>query len=1001
MCFNNSRIHLISLFCVVALMMALILTACTGKDPEDPTSSTSDPITDESETDTAPETEWEDTSIAADETESVTDDGESTTEAPTTEEATSDSDHDEEMENDEPPARLNAPACDNITLNAYLIPMTSEEERRAMMQLCKDADIDLLSHVYPTNPYNTRAHTLQWYTGAMADAAEYGLLLQVRDRSFFGNLLDMSDEEIRALAQSYADLPGFGGFNVVDEPYIPSPYARIENVIREVFPTTYVNVNFLPRGSYPNGEYIRRLCDYGGLLTAGGTLSLDTYNFDLNGGVNEYALFSNYEDLRQAGLLTKNNTAVYVQSVGLSGNYRRPSGSDLRYNMMAALAYGIKEIKFFTWGTPPQGEGAYTDAILDRNNQPTDLYYEVVKINKKIHAMGTHLAACDATYVYHGRNKSNGAYAIVPKDLFVQAKNADVILSLMEERAGDGEYLFVVNKDFKNEQEFTLTFSGISKVYLVSDETGELTETALTNGELTLTLAAGDATLIKLPEGDFIKPAEKTDKNLALGGAVSGNTTASDKGYYLYNLTDGKINTAEAARVLTNQGCEPILTVDLGTVQSINRVDIYPAGTGAMCGASNPSAFTILVSADGLTWKQVASNTEPLSREYVSVFRFENTDARFIRLRFAEGEGMGSYVDIGELMAYNDDGSIEDEIKTSYTVEHIYADTNLALKKPVVAYSSTTDVPDWSCHHTYINDGNTTSLGWASQLNVNPKPNATEYIVIDLLGVYDVNCIKLYPRGVLNGLNVFPEDYEIQVSMDGVSFTTVKSVTGDNKPQTQDVRVLEFDTTPARFIRLYATKLTLFGSAGQGYGIEMNEMEVYGDYPENNSKPTIPDLPNVALNKPIADYSSTIDEPSWSCHSTYLTDGSMTNGWATGFNRHDTPDGEEWITIDLEAVYDISCVKLVPRAMVGGLNVFPENYEIQVSMDGVSFTTVKAVEGDNIPVTSEDRILLFDATPARYVRLRATRMTHFSSTATGGYGVELNEMEVYGKPHKD
>lgn len=981
---HTTRILHLCLFLLLSMTVSVgVLASCNRQDGEDTSAVTGEPTAE-------PATDGGDT-----------DEGNTSGDTEETTEDVTEASTDDTAALGEPSERTETPACENITLNAYLIPMTSEEERRAMMQLCKDADIDLLSHVYPTNPYNTRAHTLEWYTAAMADAAEYGLLLQTRDKAFLGSPLTMTDEEVLALAKSYESLPGFGGFYVVDEPYDASPYARMENLLREVCPTTYVNVNFFPRGVYPNGEYIRRLCDYGGLLTTGGTLSLDTYNFDLNGGVNEYGLFENYEDLRQAGLKTKNNTAVYVQSVGLSGSYRRPTGSDLRYNMMAALAYGIKEIKFFTWGTPPQGEGAYTDAILDRNNQPTDLYYEVVKINKKIHAMGTHLAACDATYVYHGRNKSNGAYAIVPKDLFVQVSNADVILSLMEERAGSGEYLFVVNKNFNAEQTVTLAFTGVTRVYLVSDETGELTETALTDGKLTLTLAAGDGALVKLPEGDFIRPAEKTDKNLALGAGVSGNTTASDKGYYLYNLTDGRINAAEATRVLTDRGYEPILTVDLGAVQSINRVDIYPAGTGAMCGASNPSAFTILVSADGKTWKQVAANTETLSREYVSVFRFENTDARFVRLRFAEGEGLGSYADIGELMVYNDDGSIEDEIKTAYAVENIYADTNLALKKPVVAYSSTTDVPDWSCHHTYINDGNTTSLGWASQLNVNPKPNATEYIVIDLLGVYNVNCVKLYPRGVLNGLNVFPEDYEIQVSVDGESFTTVKSVTGDNKPQTQDVRVLEFDTVPARFIRLYATRLTLFGSAGQGYGIEMNELEVYGDYPENTSKPTIPDLPNVALNKPVADYSSSIQEPTWNCHSTYLTDGSMTNGWATGFNRHTTPDGEEWITVDLEAVYDISCVRLVPRAMVGGLNVFPENYEIQVSMDGQTFTTVKAVEGDNIPVTSEDRILLFDATPARYVRLRATRLTHFSSTDTGGYGVELNEMEVYGEPHED
>ena len=33
---------------------------------------------------------------------------------------------------------------------------------------------------------------------------------------------------------------------------------------------------------------------------------------------------------------------------------------------------------------------------------------------------------------------------------------------------------------------------------------------------------------------------------------------------------------------------------------------------------------------------------------------------------------------------------------------------------------------------------------------------------------------------------------------------------------------------PARFIRLYATRLTYHGSNGTGYGIAIAEMEVYG-----------------------------------------------------------------------------------------------------------------------------------------------------------------------------
>ncbi len=731
------------------------------------------------------------------------------------------------------PVRKESPMCENITLNAYLIPMMTQELRDEMMQLCKDADIDIMSHVYVKRPWVATDHTYEWYKAAMADADRYGLKLLTRDKDV-QNAANLNDAQLRTLAEKYKDLPGFGGFFIVDEPYNPTPYARAENVFREICPDAYVNVNFLPGAAYPSRDvYVRQLCDYGGLLTYGGTLSMDCYCFPEGGGVNEHGLFSNYEDLRVAGLLTNTNTAVYVQSVGMVGGYRTPSGTDLRYNMMAALAYGIKEIKFFTWGTPTTDEGNYTEAILDRDNKPTALYHEVVKINKKIHAIGTHLAACDATLVYHTRNKTPGVYEILPADYFVQAGNADVILSMMEERQGDGEYVFVVNKNITKEQTVTLTFKGISTVYLVSDENGELTETALKDGALTLTLAAGDSALIKLPAGDFIKAKTEQNPNLALHAPVTGSSSVGMEQHYLYNLTDGIVDSANAARVTAKRGEDQILTVDLGAIHSINRIDLYPSGVGPVCGAFNPTDFSLLVSADGVTWVEVAKNTEALPRDYVPVFRFDDTDARYVRITVRGLKGASGFADVGELMVYKDDGSIPDKIQTAYTEETLTEGTNLALNKPVVDYSSTTDVPEWTCHHTYITDGDYTKA-WASELFRNERAKSKEWITIDLLDVYDINCVKLVPRGIWNGVNVFPEDYEIQVSLDGETFVTVKAVEGDNKPQTQDDRILSFDLTPARYVRLYATRLTQSSTVNGGYCIEMSEMEVFGQAHDPN-----------------------------------------------------------------------------------------------------------------------------------------------------------------------
>ena len=89
---------------------------------------------------------------------------------------------------------------DNITLNAYLIPMMTDALRDEMLQLCKDADIDILSHVYPSTPWVAESHTFKWYKAAMEDCDRYGLKLLTRDVDVM-NALNQSDEQLRKIAE--------------------------------------------------------------------------------------------------------------------------------------------------------------------------------------------------------------------------------------------------------------------------------------------------------------------------------------------------------------------------------------------------------------------------------------------------------------------------------------------------------------------------------------------------------------------------------------------------------------------------------------------------------------------------------------------------------------------------------------------------------------------------------------------------------------------------------
>lgn len=718
--------------------------------------------------------------------------------------------------------------CENINLTAYLVPLQNEAIRSKMLQSCKDAEIDTLSHIYVSDEWVATDHTYEKYKALMAEVDKYGMKLLTRDYDV-QNLVGKSDDEIRAVAEKYKSLPGFGGFYVVDEPYDANPYARVTNILREVCPDASVNVNFLPRGCYPEGEYIRRLTDYGALIGNNGSLSLDVYCFGTGGGVDEASLFTNYNDLRQAALLTGQNSAVYVQSIGLSGNYRRPSGSDLRYNMMAALAYGIKDIKFFTWSTPPGSEGSYTEAIFDRNGNPTDLYYDVCNINKKIHKLGTALAACDAVNVYHSKQKTAGAYDTIPDDLFVQVtNNADVIVSLMKERRSDGEYIMVVNKNFKAAQTIVLSLRNVPSVQLINDRTGNAESCKMTDKTVTLQLEAGDAALLRLPHGGYFPgdTDEQSDGNLALGASVHATSSLGTSGLFLYNLTDG-ITDGTGARLTSDNGSDQYVVLDLGRINEINRVDLYPSGTGITCGQLFPSEYSVRVSQDGENWTTVADISDDNRDRYkVPVLRFGKIQARYICIILKDFNNLNTMAELGEIQVYLDDGTVEDNIRTSYVDPASSEAINVALGKPVVAYSSSTDQPAWNCDHSFLTDGDM-KRAWASELFRNKTPDSEEWIVVDLLDSYDVARIKLTPREIWNGLNVFPSDYEIQVSLDGENFTTVASVKGDNNPQTQDVRVLDFKPVTARFVKLLATKLTPSSTSGAGYAIEMSEMEVF------------------------------------------------------------------------------------------------------------------------------------------------------------------------------
>ena len=119
--------------------------------------------------------------------------------------------------------------------------------------------------------------------------------------------------------------------------------------------------------------------------------------------------------------------------------------------------------------------------------------------------------------------------------------------------------------------------------------------------------------------------------------------------------------------------------------------------------------------------------------------------------------------------------------------------------------------------------------------------------------------------------------------------------------------------------------------------------------------------------------------------------------WSSSSNYETATPAEEdreWVTVNLGRVESISRVVLYPR--VYG-SYFPEAYEILVSEDGESWTTVVTVEYDEM-ASKNGKVARwhgFESINAQYVKIVATKMTN--DTGSYGYIFQLSEIEIYGE----
>ncbi|WP_337177092.1 discoidin domain-containing protein [Paludisphaera sp.] len=270
---------------------------------------------------------------------------------------------------------------------------------------------------------------------------------------------------------------------------------------------------------------------------------------------------------------------------------------------------------------------------------------------------------------------------------------------------------------------------------------------------------------------------------------------------------------------------------------------------------------------------------------------------------------------------------------------------DLAAGKPATSSS----IESWSYNPSLAVDFSS-STRWSSGQWM--QPTSTAWYQVDLQDLVQIDAVRL------NWERAYAVDYQIQTSVDGANWTTIKSVTGNQSAGVVDLVGLSGE---GRFLRVYCTQV----SAGAN-NYSLYDLQVMGSRPVDLAAGKTA----VATSSESGEYGPAM-----------ALDGDGRTRWSSG--QWMRGSSVAWLSIDLGSVSSIRDVRLNWEA------AYAADYQIQASLDGVNWTTLASVTGNR------------SAGPALFSELDGVgRYVRILCLATGPEhnNYSLWDFNVYGQP---
>ncbi len=526
---------------------------------------------------------------------------------------------------------------------------------------------------------------------------------------------------------------------------------------------------------------------------------------------------------------------------------------------------------------------------------------------------------------------------------------------------------------------------------------------------------------------DVIAPAAVTDLAAAAGGfsytpvAAPATDSSGDLAASVSKekATDGDVGTFWSL-VGTSTPQEEYLTVDTGAVRLLGRVQLTSRDTTNLF----PEDFDIQISNDDVSYVTVASETGFVSSPGMSyTFPFTAAMGRYVKLRVTKARQYsdgGYYVQVAE-MSVDEATSQADQVALSWTspgddgnvgtassYELRYSTSSInggnfpsamlvtGVSAPQVAGSAETHVLSGLSAETLYYFGlktkdeapNESGLSNVAQVQTIPVPPAA---VTDLAASgattssVDLDWTSTGDDGLVGQATSYEVRYSTSALTDENFGSATLVVSGVPSPSPSG-QAESMTVTGLSAPTMYYFGLKVHDDDASGVSLLSNVVML--ETLDNIAPSAVTDLTGGmggSLVKPVLLATASSGDLAASVGKEKAVDGDMATFWSSMGTS--TPQ-VEFLTVDTGGVRDLRQVDLIARNVT---DLFPEDFELQVSENGVDFSTVVSETG-YVAAPGSRSSFVFSSVFARYVRLRVTKARQY---VDGGYYVQLAELEVY------